>query len=381
MRDHSTHIVMTREGLVDSLLENNEFEPQTEVVKTGDALGRVLAKDALSAIEKPNALTCNMDSVALRWSDFEGRDDVDEDDWSRGVEWEFANTGVAMPEGFDTALRIESVEVYTDANGNERIELLELPEEKGEGTTAPGARLTPGDVVVEAGTVLSAYDLASMIGAGILEVEVVKRPIVAFIPTGNELVAPTATPPIGKNIDSNSTLISALVREWGGEPLMYDIVPDDRDKIEAALIDACANADIVVINGGSSKGSDDWTIEVLEELGDVYCHETNKGPGKHASASKVSGTVVLGLSGPPKGAVVTTEIFLKPLIDEFLGIREVDEPCEESFDEKGWGQTSDHDGRFDNAMDHFAWMPDFEMMEFIPDYPGSDRIVPYNGGI
>ncbi|WP_181861973.1 molybdopterin-binding protein [Slackia isoflavoniconvertens] len=115
----------------------------------------------------------------------------------------------------------------------------------------------------------------------------------AFVPTGNGLVpAGSAVVPTGKNIESNSLVVRGKVEAWGGVFLPFDIVPDDPDLIVQAVKKACACANIVVLNAGSSKGSDDWSVEQLEEIGTIICHQVNHGPAHHSSAAVVDGTPV-----------------------------------------------------------------------------------------
>ncbi len=316
MRDHSSHIELSREEAVATILAHCSFEPGTEEVPLEEAFGRTLATDALALVTLPNCLTCNMDSVALHWSDFEnGMPDVA--GWTRGVEWQFANTGVGMPEGFDTAIAIENAVVSKDNRTLEQI--LLAPSAQYAGTSPAGSRMHEGDLVAKAGTVVTPAVAAALAGAGHTTAQVVARPRVAFIPTGNELVEPGTEVPRGKNIESNSLVVRGKVLAWGGVPTVYPIVPDDPAQIEAAIRKACAEADIVVLNAGSSKGSDDWAMELLEQIGQVFNHETNHGPGHHSSYSLVEGTPIVGISGPSLGAAFTTDFYLKPLVDAWYG--------------------------------------------------------------
>ena len=158
-------------------------------------------------------------------------------------------------------------------------------------------------------------------GGNVTSVAVRCKPRVAFVPTGNELVpAGSAVVPAGKNIESNSLVVRGKVEAWGGAFLPFDIVPDNPDLIVQAVKKACACADIVVLNAGSSKGSDDWSVEQLEEIGTIICHQVNHGPAHHSSAAVVDGTPVVGISGPPFGASFTLGFYLQPLINKFLGL-------------------------------------------------------------
>lgn len=320
MRDHSHHIELSRANAVAQMLDHCAWTPGVEEVGLEDALGRTLAQNMPSLVTLPNCLTCSMDSVALRWSDFAALapgEIPSTTGWTRGVEWQFANTGVGMPEGFDTAVAIENAEVSPD--NQQLVRILNAPSRQYAGTQAAGSRLSEGDLVVKGGTPISPAIAAALAGAGYTTVPVVVQPRVAFIPTGNELVNPGTDVPRGKNIESNSFIVRGKVSSWGGQCHVWPIVPDRPEAITEALREGCASYDIVVLNAGSSKGSDDWAMEILEQIGTVLNHETNHGPGHHSSYAVVDGTPIVGISGPALGAAFTTDFYLKPLIDRWFG--------------------------------------------------------------
>ena len=316
MRDHSGYIEKERHVAMRDALDAWKFERKTETVEVVDALGRIAAVDVLSKNTLPNKLTSNMDGIAVHFDAFEhGAPDTSA--WVRGVDWQFCNTGIGMPDDFDTAIRIESVEVSDD---NEHVKLNQLPERRGEATTAIGASLQEGDLLVRKGEELTPAKLSLLNMGGYTQVDVVKRPVVAFIPTGNELVDAGKPLGEGKNVESNAVMICAKLKLWGAEPLRYGIVPDDWEKLKKTLLDAAEKADIVIINAGSSKGSDDFTCEILEQNGEMLHHMLAQGPGRHCSAALLNGTPVIGISGPPIGAEFTSDWMVKPLVDRYLGV-------------------------------------------------------------
>ncbi len=314
MRDHSQHIELKREEAIEKLIEVSSFRPGTETVDLHEALGRVTAVDCTSKYDIPSALCARMDGIAIHFDDFaDGTPNVS--NWEFGKDYSWANTGTAMPEGFDTAIAIERVEFDDD---NKLTAINQVPAERGESCKQPGETFALGAVLVPAHTKLTPAKISVLAMCGYTEVEVIAKPKVVFIPTGDELIEMGQELPAGKAYESNGILLEMKMKLWGADPIIYPCLPDDWDQIKDAIIKACGEADIVAINAGSSKGSKDFTMEILEEIGEVFCHETNHGPGHHTSASVVNGTPVLGISGPPGGCEITADWYLKPLTDQYL---------------------------------------------------------------
>lgn len=333
MRDHSHHIQLTREEAVRQVLAAVDALPggfggRVERVDIRDARGRVLARDVHARAEAPNCLMCCMDSIAVHFDDFAaaGTEEApgipDVSGWEHGRDWEFANTGTAMPEGFDTAVVVEHVAFSED--GERVLGIDAAPSRRFAGTRPAGSSLKRGQMLAAAGAVVT-VDLMARIAAGnVSTVVVMARPRVAFIPTGDELQTPgSAFIARGKNVETNSILARAKVEGWGGEFVPFQTIRDRPAAIKVALEEACEIADIAILNAGSSKGSADWSCEVLDEIGRVICHETNHGPGHHSSYTMVGETPVVGISGPSGGASPTMDFYVRPLVRRFMGLEPV----------------------------------------------------------
>ena len=333
MRDHSHHIQLTREEAVCQALAAVDALPggfggRAERVDIRDARGRVLARDVCARVEVPNCLTCCMDSIAVHFDDFAtaGSEEApgipDVSGWERGSDWDFANTGTAMPEGFDTAVVVEHVTFSDD--GDRVLAVDAAPSRRFAGTRPAGSSLKRGQKLAAAGAVVTPDLMARIVSGNVSTVSVMARPRVAFIPTGDELQVPgSALVARGKNVETNSILARAKVEGWGGEFIPFQTVRDRRATIKLALEEACEVADIVILNAGSSKGSADWSCEVLDEIGRVICHETNHGPGHHSSYTMVGGTPVVGISGPSGGASPTMDFYVRPLVRRFMCLEPV----------------------------------------------------------
>ena len=294
------------------------FHPETEEVPLDEAYGRVLARDLTALQNLPNHLAANRDGVAVYYADFaEGMPDTA--GWREGNEYVYSNTGIGIPGDYDTEILIEQVEF----DDEDRIRFLRAPAFRGENTIPPGKEIRAGMLLAKKGTEITPYVCAVLAKGGYGSVPVVRKPVVSFLPTGNELVPAGEPLPPRKNVDANSVLIRGKLAAWGAEPKIYPITPDDRDALRRNLSDAIATSDIVLINAGSSKGTDDFAHEVLRELGTMLNQQVDTGPGKHTSYTVADGVPVIGLSGPTGCTDCTSEWYVRPVIDLFLGREQI----------------------------------------------------------
>ncbi|MCR4962957.1 MAG: molybdopterin molybdotransferase MoeA [Firmicutes bacterium] len=293
----------------------SKFTPEQEIIPLEQGTGRVLAQDAYSLNELPNAAVSRLDGIAYRFADYQ-RCGGDCSQWQEGRDYVFSNTGVAIPPDYDCVTLIEDCQF--DAAGALRI--TAPPQGTGQNISPAGSRMQTGDILLRRGQVLEPAHLGLLAEGGFARIAVRKKPVVAFIPTGDELIPRHALLPKGKTVESNSLVIGEWIRRWGGEPYIFPIVPDDLDLLSQALRRALSCCDIVVLNAGSSKGRKDFATDAMNSVGEVYVYETGCGPGKHASfALSPDGKPILGLAGPPGGAALTAGWYLAPLICQYLG--------------------------------------------------------------
>ena len=151
--------------------------------------------------------------------------------------------------------------------------------------------------------------IGAMIAGGVLEVEVIRKPLVGIIPTGDEIIPPYTDPKPGDILEFNGSIFSAMVRQWGAEAKVYPIVPDIFDRIKATVAQAADECDLVILNAGSSAGREDFSVKVIRELGQVLYHGIAMKPGKPA---------ILGVPGYPVSGIIVIEELLRPLIDHWL---------------------------------------------------------------
>ncbi|MEE9257717.1 MAG: molybdopterin-binding protein, partial [bacterium] len=284
-----------------------------EKVPVAGALGRITAGPVYAAISSPHFHASAMDGFAIRADNSFGATAVEPRALRVGVDVFPVDTGDPLPEGTDAVIMVEVVnEIDT-----ETIEI--------EAAVAPwnhvrvaGEDVVEGELLLPPGHRLRPYDLGGMLAAGVTEVSVRKIPVVAIIPTGDELVVPGGDLKPGDLIEFNSVILSAHITEWGGEPLVYPIIEDRLDAIEEAAREALERADIVLVNAGSSAGREDFTSAVVKKLGEVIVHGVAIFPGKPTVLGvgiSASGHLkpLVGIPGYPVSAVLALQEFVRPL--------------------------------------------------------------------
>ena len=165
-------------------------------------------------------------------------------------------------------------------------------------------------------------DIGALLSGGITSIKVFKKPKVAIIPTGTEIIEPGQKMEVGSIIESNSRVFEGLVYELGGQPNRYLPIPDDYDLLKAKLLEAVMENDIVIINAGSSAGREDYTSSLIKELGEVLIHGIATKPGKPTILGIIKDKPVIGIPGYPVSGFFVFETFVQPLINSFLGQKE-----------------------------------------------------------
>jgi putative molybdopterin biosynthesis protein len=299
------------------LLEAFNVHAEKEVVKVADSLGRVTAEPIFAKASMPHYHAAAMDGIAVRAEDTYAAHEQNPLRLTLGEQFVFVDTGNAIPPQFNAVIMIE----YVDIIDENTVEIIE-PATPWQHIRPIGEDITQEEMLFSQGHILRPVDLGVLLASRITEVPVVKKPIVAIIPTGNELIPPEADLSSGKIIEFNGTVFSAYIKEWGGEPVLHEIVKDEPEQIKEALLEASRNSDIVVINAGSSAGSKDYTVHILEELGTVFTHGVATRPGKPVILGTINEKVVVGVPGYPVSAYLALEWFVRPLICKYLGVAE-----------------------------------------------------------
>lgn len=295
-------------------LSRMQLPRRIEHTKTGESLGRVTAEALFARLSMPGDHAAAMDGFAVQAERTFTATDQNPLQLAPGDECRPVDTGEPLPPGFDAVIKVE--DVHTLADGG--IEIL-APATPWQHVRPVGEDVVAGELLLPAFHRLRPQDLGVLLAGGITEVAVLAKPKAVIIPTGTELIPPGETRRRGSTPDFNSTVIAAYLQEWGAGAVVYPIVPDDRARLEEAAARAAAEGDLVIIIAGSSAGRNDYTVHVIEALGEVFVHGVGTRPGKPIILGQISGKPAVGLPGYPVSAYLSLEWFVRPLICRALG--------------------------------------------------------------
>ncbi len=292
---------------------------QAEEIPVAEARGRVTAGPVLARRSSPAAHQAAMDGFAVvAASTFGATPDYPR--WlTIGQEAFPINTGHLMPPGTDAVIMVEQI---PDPEADPIT--VEEPTFPWQHVRRIGEDLVEGEMVLPEGVEIVPWAQGALLAAGVTKVAVRRRPRVAIIPTGIELVPVTELDrdlPPGKLPEFNSVILAGLVAEAGGVPMVLPIVSDDPGALTAALKAALQDADLVLINAGSSAGTEDYTYLAIAALGEVLVHGVSMMPGKPTVLGVAAGKPVIGNPGYPVSAVLSFEQFAAPLINGLVGQR------------------------------------------------------------
>jgi putative molybdopterin biosynthesis protein len=306
-----------REVAKRELLAAFQLPVETEMISAGETLGRSTAEPIFARTSMPHYHASAMDGIAVFAEETYSAHEHEPLHLTLGDQFMYVDTGNAIPSRFNAVIMIENVNIIDDVT----IEIIE-PATPWQHIRPIGEDIVQEEMLFPQGHTLRPADIGVLLASQITIVPVIKKPVVAIIPTGNELVTADATLSSGRIIEFNGTVFANFVKQWGGKPLLYNIVKDEPERIKEALIRATETADIVVINAGSSAGSKDYTVHIIKEIGTVLTHGVAARPGKPVILGKVNGKIVVGVPGYPVSAYLALEWFVRPLVCEYLQIPE-----------------------------------------------------------
>ncbi len=307
-------------------IENNDFESalksylahfsklESENVSSADALDRITAEAVYASFCDPVYNAAAMDGIEVITSRTLSATEKNPVTLIEGVDFNYINTGGAITEGFDAVIMIEDVLKKEDG----KVEIIS-PAHEMQHVRVVGESVSAYEMLLPSGHRIRPEDMGCLVSATKGFVKVAKSPKVALIPTGGEMIESTADLKRGKLMESNSHVFAALTKSYGGTPMRYPVTPDVEELLEKRVLDAVRDNDVVIINAGSSAGTKDYTVRIIEKLGKVHTHGLAIKPGKPTILGEINGKPVVGVPGYPVSAYIVFTLVVKPLLALLTG--------------------------------------------------------------
>jgi putative molybdopterin biosynthesis protein len=283
------------------------------------AVGRVTAEPVWATRSSPSFDASAMDGIAVRAAQTVGASESTPM-FLEAEDYVVVDTGDPVPEGFDAVVMREHVHVD---GGRAELRAAVAPYQH---VRSIGEDVSATELLLPEGHRLRPVDVAAAAAAGAVDVVVRRRPVVAVLPTGDEIRPIGTDPAPGVILDTNSLMLAAQAEALGCEVWRSDILPDDPETIGAAVRDAARRADVVIVGAGSSAGRDDHTAGVVERIGTLAVHGVAVRPGHPVVLGAVDGTPVVGAPGYPVSAALTFDIFVAPVLAALEGAAPAEAP-------------------------------------------------------
>ncbi|MGL4997595.1 MAG: molybdopterin biosynthesis protein [Cetobacterium sp.] len=301
---------------VDKALEkfffNLDIKSELEFISTIESVGRVTSRAIFAKYCSPTYPASAMDGIFLFSEKIKFADDMNPVYLTEN-DFKYVNTGNTLDLSTgDCVVMIE--ELIHSGEGKFKLIKSAKPWQH---IRPVGEDIVKGEMILKSNHKILPQDLGALITAGIKEIEVYKKPSVAIVPTGDEVID-IFKEDFKENsvIDCNSYIFSAQIKEWGGVPTIEKKLKDNFEEMKSEIYSLSKKYDIVLINAGSSAGSKDYAKSVIEEIGEVIVHGVAIKPGKPTILGKVNGKPVVGIPGYPVSAYLAMDIFVKPLLEK-----------------------------------------------------------------
>lgn len=291
-------------------------QPHSETVRVIDALDRITFEAIYARYSSPLYNSAAMDGIAVISSRTIGASEASPVTLKAREDYVIVDTGDPIKKPYDAVIMAE------DTQETEGGMVIRAAAPSWQHVRPVGEDIVAGEMILTRCHRIRPIDIGVLLSGGVTEISVFAQPKVGIIPTGTEIVEPYEDPQEGDIIESNSRMFEAMVREQGGIPCRYDIVPDDYETIKASVLKALDENDMVIVNAGSSAGTEDYTVHILREIGEVFVHGVAMKPGKPVILAKANGKPVIGIPGYPVSAYLAMENFAYPVIRSFSGTRE-----------------------------------------------------------
>ncbi|MCK5829804.1 MAG: molybdopterin biosynthesis protein [Methylococcales bacterium] len=325
--------------VIDRDLAKSRFEAEIslhpleeEFIDLHLALGRVLSRDVVAKVNVPSFDRSNLDGFAVKAHDTIGAEEhtpiylqlqneqiaagsTPTLEITKGLATPLA-TGGMLPRGADAIVMIEHADIHNDKL------MVFKPVSPGSGVAFAGTDVSSGETILYKGDLLTSRETGILAALGEVKIQVWRRPKIAILSTGNEIIAPGEAMQPGFVYDSNARIISDAVKELGGQPIELGIVSDNLPHLREKIASALLSADMVLLSGGTSKGQGDLSYQAIYELTDpgVIVHGVALKPGKPICLAATQGKPVVVLPGFPTSAIFTFHEFIAPVIRQLSGL-------------------------------------------------------------
>ena len=290
--------------------------PEIEKVPVQESIGRYVAKDLFSSLQIPVCRESMCDGIAVRSSDF-ANGWPDTSNWKEGADYCAADTGDDFSDAFDTVIQIEKVSFE---GGKVRLQTSSDLPQAGMKVRQAGSVLKNGELLVRAKTRLDPMKMSLLATGGFYEVPCIRKPKFCYLPTGSELVPIGEKVHRGEHTETNGLLIENLLESWGAHCCVKPIIQDNKKELAHLLEEALAEADGVIINGGSSMGSEDFNSSLIREHSSYFQHGVKCMPGMPIALAVRDGKPIINLPGPPFAAYFGAQWCVRELVAHWYGL-------------------------------------------------------------
>ena len=311
----TTPVEEARKKYMQALEEAGCLKQEEERTDTYESLGRITAEAVYAKCCSPLFNAAAMDGIAVKSAETAEAGEERPLALSLGSGYRIIDTGDPVKSPFDAVIMAEDV-----METGEGMVTITKSVPGWQHVRPIGEDIAAGEMLLPSHHTIRPVDIGVLLAGGILNLEIFKKPQVSIIPTGTEIIMPHENPKECDIIDSNSGMIAAMVTESGGVPHRCSIVPDDYQKIKETVLQETERSDMVIINAGSSAGTEDYTVHVLREIGQVIVHGVAMKPGKPVILAIVQGKPVIGLPGYPVSAYLAFENFAEPVLRIMAGL-------------------------------------------------------------
>lgn len=289
-------------------------KPQVETIPVTESLGRITETAVFAKYCSPLYNAAAMDGVAVNSDVTIGATEANPITLRQGVDFVVVDTGDPIKNPCDAVIMAEDLTELE--NGD--LQIIE-PAAPWQHVRPIGEDIVAGEMIIPSRHKIRPIDIGVLLAGGITKISVIKQPTVAIFPTGTEIIEPDQEPQEGDIIESNSRMFEAMAKQNGANPTRFAPIADDYNKLKNAIDKAIDEHDMVIVNAGSSAGTEDFTVHILRELGEVLVHGVAIKPGKPVILAIVKGKPVIGLPGYPVSAYINFENFVIPVLNLMNG--------------------------------------------------------------